>query len=97
MCMEGKESEKERAIITVTGLDHPGIIAAVTKGCADLNINIEDLSQTVVQDILTMTLIVDITGKDLKLLKERMREVEKEQNVKILVQHEDIFRYMHRI
>ncbi len=94
MCMESK---KERAIITVTGLDHPGIIAAVTKGCADLNINIEDLSQTVVQDILTMTLIVDITGKDLKLLKERMREVEKEQNVKILVQHEDIFRYMHRI
>ncbi len=91
------ESKKERAIITVTGLDHPGIIAAVTKGCADLNINIEDLSQTVVQDILTMTLIVDITGKDLKLLKERMREVEKEQNVKILVQHEDIFRYMHRI
>lgn len=97
MCMEGKESKKERAIITVTGLDHPGIIAAVTKGCADLDINIEDLSQTVVQDILTMTLIVDITGKDLKLLKERMREVEKEQNVKILVQHEDIFRYMHRI
>jgi len=95
--MEGKESKKERAIITVTGLDHPGIIAAVTKGCADLDINIEDLSQTVVQDILTMTLIVDITGKDLKLLKERMREVEKEQNVKILVQHEDIFRYMHRI
>ncbi len=95
--MEGKESKKERAIITVTGLDHPGIIAAVTKGCADLGINIEDLSQTVVQDILTMTLIVDITGKDLKLLKERMREVEKEQNVKILVQHEDIFRYMHRI
>lgn len=95
--MEGKESKKERAIITVTGLDHPGIIAAVTKGCADLDINIEDLSQTVVQDILTMTLIVDITGKDLKLLKERMKEVEKEQNVKILVQHEDIFRYMHRI
>ena len=89
--------KKERAIITVTGLDHPGIIAAVTKGCADLDINIEDLSQTVVQDILTMTLIVDITGKDLKLLKERMKEVEKEQNVKILVQHEDIFRYMHRI
>jgi len=89
--------KKERAIITATGLDHPGIIAAVTKGCADLDINIEDLSQTVVQEILTMTLIVDITGKDLKALQERMKEVEKEQNVKILVQHEDIFRYMHRI
>ena len=88
---------KEKAVITVMGLDHPGIIAAVTKGCADLGINIEDLSQTVVQGILSMVLIVDITNKDLKELQNKMKEVEKEQKVQILVQHENIFKYMHRV
>jgi ACT domain-containing protein len=89
--------KKERAVITVIGEDHPGIIAAVTSACAELGINIEDLSQTVVQGILTMTLIVDITGKDLRELQRRLARVAEEQRVKIIAQHEDIFRYMHRI
>ena len=89
--------KKERAVITVIGEDHPGIIAAVTTVCAELGINIEDLSQTVVQGLLTMTLIVDITGKDLRELQRRLAKVAEEQRVKIIAQHEDIFRYMHRV
>jgi ACT domain-containing protein len=91
------DKAKERAVITVNGIDHPGIIAAITKALADLNVNIEDLSQTIVQGLFTMILIADITDHDLARLQERMAQVGKEQGVQITVQHEDIFKYMHRV
>ena len=87
----------ERAVITVNGIDHPGIIAAITRALADLNVNIEDLSQTIVQGLFTMILIADITDHDLKMLQEKMAKVGKEQGVQITVQHENIFKYMHRV
>ncbi len=89
--------KKERAVIVVNGIDHPGIIAAITKALADLNVNIEDLSQTIVQGLFTMILIADITGHDLKKLQDKMARVGKSQGVQITTQHENIFKYMHRI
>jgi ACT domain-containing protein len=91
------KAQKERAVITVNGIDHPGIIAAITRALADLNINIEDLSQTIVQGLFTMILIADITDHDLSKLQAKMAEVGREQGVQISVQHEDIFKYMHRV
>lgn len=92
-----QKTQKERAVITVTGIDHPGIIAAITRALADLNVNIEDLSQTIVQGLFTMILIADITEHDLAKLQDRMAQVGKEQGVQITVQHENIFKYMHRV
>lgn len=92
-----QKSTKERAVITVTGIDHPGIIAAITRTLADLNINIEDLSQTIVQGLFTMILIADVTDHDLSKLQARMAKLGKEQGVQINVQHENIFKYMHRV
>jgi ACT domain-containing protein len=89
--------KKERAVITVNGIDHPGIIAAITKALAELNVNIEDLSQTIVQGLFTMILIADITGHDLARLQSRMTRVGRSQGVQITTQHENIFKYMHRI
>ena len=91
------QKAKERAVITVNGINHPGIIAAITKALADLNVNIEDLSQTIVQGLFTMILIADITDHDLARLQEQMAAVGREQGVQITVQHEDIFKYMHRV
>ena len=91
------EKAKERAVITVNGIDHPGIIAAITRALADLEVNIEDLSQTIVQGLFTMILIADITEHDLARLQDRMAKVGREQGVQITVQHEDIFKYMHRV
>ncbi len=88
---------KERAVITVTGVDHPGIIAAITRALADEGVNIEDLSQTIVQGLFTMILIADITDHDLSRLQRTMARVGKRQGVQITVQHEDIFKYMHRV
>ncbi len=88
---------KERAVITVNGIDHSGIIAAITKALADQGVNIEDLSQTIVQGLFTMILIADITDHDLAELQRRMAEVGAEQGVQIATQHENIFKYMHRV
>ncbi len=63
---------KERAVITVNGIDHSGIIAAITRALADLDVNIEDLSQTIVQGLFTMILIADITDHDLAQLQKKM-------------------------
>lgn len=92
-----QKANKERAVITVTGIDHPGIIASITRTLADLNINIEDLSQTIVQGLFTMILIADVTDHDLGKLQEKMALLGKEQGVQITVQHENIFKYMHRV
>jgi ACT domain-containing protein len=89
--------KKERAVITVNGIDHSGIIAAITKALSELNVNIEDLSQTIVQGLLTMILIADVTGHDLARIQARMARVGKSQGVQITTQHENIFKYMHRI
>jgi ACT domain-containing protein len=89
--------QKERAVITVTGVDHPGIIAAITTALADLNMNIEDLSQTIVQGLFTMILLADVTNHDLGKLQARLSKVGKEQGVQITMQHENIFKFMHRV
>lgn len=89
--------EKERAIITVNGVDHPGIIATITNVLADMDINIEDLSQTVLQDLFTMIMIVDLRGADIIELQDKLSKTGVKQGVRITVQHENIFKYMHRV
>jgi ACT domain-containing protein len=88
---------KERAVITVTGIDHSGIIASITRALADQDVNIEDLSQTIVQGLFTMILIADVTDHDLDKLQQTMARIGKEEGVQITVQHENIFKYMHRV
>jgi ACT domain-containing protein len=89
--------QRERAVITVTGIDHPGIIAAITAALADLDINIEDLSQTIVQGLFTMILLADISNHDLTKVHARLLKVGKAQGVQITMQHENIFKFMHRV
>jgi ACT domain-containing protein len=91
------EPKKERIVITVTGSDHPGIIAAVTGLLAGFNANIEDLSQTVVAGLFTMIMIVSIGDANFDELKKGLENAGERQGVRVTVQHEDIFRYMHRI
>ncbi|GAI08650.1 unnamed protein product [marine sediment metagenome] len=89
--------KKERAVITVTGVDHPGIVAAVTTELAKLNVNIEDISQTILQDFFTMIMLVDVRGVKRSEVQKALDRVAGKQKVKIIMQHEDLFRYMHRV
>lgn len=88
-----------KGIITVLGKDKVGIIAKVCTYLAENNVNILDISQTIVQDYFNMMMIVDISGsaKSFEILVEDLQDVGKEIGVEIKLQHEDIFNIMHRI
>ncbi|MBO6146511.1 MAG: ACT domain-containing protein [Lachnospiraceae bacterium] len=90
---------RQRAIITVVGHDTVGIIARVCTYLADNNINILDISQTIVGGYFNMMMITDLSGKS-KHFAEIASELDtlgKEIGVLIKIQREDIFDEMHRI
>lgn len=95
-----KEREKmKKTIITVVGKDTVGIIAKVCTYLAENGINIQDISQTIVQDYFTMMMIVDTNGcaKSFGEMADELEQVGKEIGVVIKCQKEEIFDQMHRI
>ncbi len=93
-----KES-KNTAVITVIGKDRVGIIAGISKILADYSININDISQTIMDDIFTMIMMVDL--KDLKIeesdIADKLKAFGKENALSVSIQHTDLFNAMHRI
>lgn len=89
----------KRTIITVVGKDTVGIIAKVCNYLAEVNVNIEDITQTIVQGFFNMMMIVDTSGctRDFAQMSEELKKLGEEIGVTILCQHEDIFAMMHRI
>ncbi len=89
----------KRAVITVVGKDTVGIIAKTCTYLANNNINILDISQTIVKEFFNMMMIVDISGseKDFLTIANELEETGKEIGVSIKIQREDIFDMMHRI
>jgi ACT domain-containing protein len=87
----------ERIIITVTGSDHPGIVAALANLLSTADANIEDISQTVVSGVFTMIMIVEIGSANFEELKKGLESIGVAQGVLVTAQHENIFRYMHRV
>lgn len=88
-----------KAIVTVVGKDQVGIIAAVCIKLAEFNVNVLDISQTVMQGYFTMMMVVDVSACAIPVaeLSQRMEEMGKEKNLSIRLQREDIFEAMHRI
>ena len=88
-----------KAIVTVVGKDQVGIIAGVCNTLADRQINVLDISQTIMQGFFTMMMAVDVSESTLPLaqLVEDMDAVGKEMGLSIRVQREDIFEAMHRV
>jgi ACT domain-containing protein len=88
-----------KAVLTVIGKDRIGIIAAVSNILADSNINILDISQTIMQGFFTMIMLVDISQMSFNFseISERLDGKGQELGLSIRLQHEDIFNAMHRI
>ncbi len=88
-----------KAIVTVIGRDKPGIIARVSTLLAENNINIEDISQTVMQGFFTMVMLVNVDNSILPFdsFVSVMKTLGDEIGVEIYTQHEDIFNTMHKI
>ena len=88
-----------KAIITVIGKDKTGIIYSVSKVLSEMQVNIEDISQTVMQDYFTMLMLVSIDPENttFKALKERLDLTAEEEQLSIRIQKEEIFDAMHKI
>ena len=88
-----------KAIVTVVGKDQVGIIAAVCVHLASFNVNVLDISQTVMQGYFTMMMIVDVSASNVPLaeLAKQMEEKGKQMSLSIRLQREDIFEAMHRV
>jgi ACT domain-containing protein len=88
-----------KAIVTVVGKDAVGIIAAVCVQLASYNVNVLDISQTVMQGYFTMMMAVDVSGCQIPLaeLVKLLEEKGKEMGLSIRLQREDIFEAMHRV
>lgn len=88
-----------KAIISVIGVDQIGIIAEVSTLLAEEKVNILDISQTILDDYFTMTMLVNLDTLEIPLeeLKKELKVRGEKLGVSIKLQHEDIFRSMHRI
>lgn len=88
-----------RAVITVLGSDRSGIVAAVAGALAEHDINILDISQTILQGIFTMTMLVDLSASNASFssVQAQLARLSEELGVQITMQREEVFRFMYRL
>ena len=93
------EGSSDRLVISVFGLDNPGIVAGVSQILAEADCSIIDINQTVVQSKFAMVIIADASRarESTAELKERLRNEGQKLGVRIYAQREDLFNAMHRI
>jgi len=93
------EGSSDRMVISVFGLDHPGIVAGVSQILAEASCSIVDINQTVVQGKFAMVIIADTSRarESTAELKDRLRREGEKLGVRIYAQREDLFNAMHRI
>ncbi|MFL0249091.1 ACT domain-containing protein [Clostridium neuense] len=88
-----------KAVVTVIGKDKVGIIAGVSSILAGIDVNILDISQTIMQEYFTMIMLVDTSFSSISFeeIKEKLDEAGKELGVSIKIQNEGIFNSMNRV
>ena len=86
-----------KAVITVVGKDTVGILAKVSTVCSEYDANIVEVSQSVLQDMFAMIMLVEIGKKNFGELSSTLEKLGDENNLKIHSMHEDIFNSMHKI
>jgi ACT domain-containing protein len=90
---------KIRAVVTVLGEDTVGIVAKISGVLAETGTNIEDIRQTILGDIFSMTMLVTVDEEvtPFDAVQEHLAQAGKELGLQVTLQREDLFRYMHRI
>ena len=93
------QPHSNRIIVTVIGVDRVGIIASVATLLAEANANIVDISQTTLKEFFTMIMMADVEHANVPFdeIKRRLNAKGDEMGLKIDAQHEDVFKYMHRV
>ncbi len=90
---------KELCFVTVIGEDQKGIIAKMANSVYEKGINIEDISQKVIEGYFVMSMLLDIKESEysLKEIEEDLQKVGEEMGLQVQLQHEEIFKSMHRV
>ena len=88
-----------KAVITVIGKDSVGILEKVSEACSKADVNIVEVTQSVLQDMFAMIMLVEIDKSNIgfEQLRTNLKAVGESTNTKVHVMHEDIFNSMHRI
>lgn len=88
-----------RAVVAVIGKDMVGILAKVSGICAEYRANVMDVTQTIMQDLFAMTMLIEISKLTIDYIDfaEKLKSVGTEMGLQIHVMHEDIFNSMHKI
>jgi ACT domain-containing protein len=91
--------KSNRVIVTVIGEDRVGIIAAVATEIAEAGGNVIDISQTTLEEFFTMIMMVDLAKATVPFdeLKRRLEQTGAGMGLRIDAQHEDVFKFMHRV
>lgn len=88
-----------KAVVTVIGVDKPGIIAKISGKLFEENVNILDITQTIMGELFSMIMLVDVKSKetDFSALVSDMKAIGEEIGVEVTVTRDEIYKSMHRI
>ena len=88
-----------KCVISVLGKDRSGIVAAVSVALAECGANIDDISQTILGDMFSMTMLttLDTEKADFNTVQERLAKISDDLGMQIIIQREDVFQYMYKI
>ena len=88
-----------KCVISVLGKDRSGIVAAIATALADCGAHIDDISQTILDDIFSMTMLttLDTEKADFNTVQERLAKISDDLGMQIIIQREDVFQYMYKI
>ena len=88
-----------RCVVSVLGKDRSGIVAGVSRVLAEKGANIDDISQTILDEIFSMTMLVTLAPEacDFNTVQEKLEAVGEELGVQVIIQREDVFQFMYKI
>ncbi|MEF9925099.1 MAG: ACT domain-containing protein [Raoultibacter sp.] len=88
-----------RCVVSVLGKDRSGIVAAVSQVMAECGANIDDISQTILSGIFSMTMMVSLDSArgDFNTVQEKLEAVGETLGVQTIIQREDVFQFMYKI
>ena len=88
-----------RCVVSVLGKDRSGIVAAISAVLAEKGSNIDNISQTILDDIFSMTMVVRLNPDvaDFNTVQEALKQAGEELGVQVIIQREDVFQFMYKI
>ncbi|WP_165248972.1 ACT domain-containing protein [Adlercreutzia sp. ZJ141] len=88
-----------KCVISVLGKDRSGVVAAISTVLAECDANIDDISQTVLDDIFSMTMLTTLNTDvaDFNTVQERLEEAGAKLGMQVIIQREDVFQFMYKI